>query len=593
MIVVTIDTLRADHVTPQIAPALDQLRKTSIEFTDAVTVAPLTLPAHASLFTGLYPPRHGVHDNHVSSLPEDVPTYAARLKQRGYATGAFVSAVMLDHRYGLDRGFDVYDDRIDGPERAAVDTLGRAGTWLQTASRPFFLWIHLFEPHAPYRTGTYASEVTDVDSELATFFTTLHARQLWDDIVLSVTSDHGESLGEHGEKTHGFFVYDSTIRIPWLLHAPGRRAARFAPQVRIVDQMATIMALADAGASAPGGIDGVNLLPFVDGNRSPDLEAYSETYLPRDQFNWSELRALRRAGRKFIDAPQPELYDVQADPAESANLYAEERPNAESLARQLAAVERSGSHNTRVRSSNDVEADKFMALGYIGFSPPLARARADRGADPKAKLPVYTLTMDAIELSETGRPDAALHALRRARALDADVTQVHFLEGAILGGRGDFRGAAAALERTLALNPRFVAARLKLALAYLRLGHDRAAEQQLDAVLRDEPANYRAYHDLAAIAYARGEFDHAEALERKALAIKSDYFDGWNALGAALIMKHQASAAVDALQKATDINPRSGQALHNLSLALAAAARRDEAERAAVRACAADRQYCR
>src|SRR5262245_10762511 len=198
IVLVTIDTLRADHVNAGTTPTLAALAAEAVSFDQAITVAPLTLPAHASLLTAQFPPRHGVRDNQIFTLPASAITYPSILKQHGYATAAFVSAVVLDHRYGLNRGFDVYDDEISGPERAAADTLDRAARWIEGAGKPFFVWVHLFEPHAPYLAGSYAAEATLVDSALAGFFSRLRGSGIWDDLVLSVTADHGEALGEHG-----------------------------------------------------------------------------------------------------------------------------------------------------------------------------------------------------------------------------------------------------------------------------------------------------------------------------------------------------------------------------------------------------------
>ena len=226
------------------------MAREAVRFETAVTVAPVTLPAHASLLTGTYPPAHGVRDNQIFSLAPETATYTAWLKARGYATGAFVSAIVLDHRYGLNNGFDTYDDEMSGAsERSARETLDRAERWVGSARQPFFLWVHLFEPHAPYVAGSYAAEVTAVDSELDRFFNALRGRGIWDDLVVSVTSDHGESLGEHGESTHGYFVYDSTVRIPWILKAPGVKARQFAHQVRIVDVLPTMIALSRVAAA--------------------------------------------------------------------------------------------------------------------------------------------------------------------------------------------------------------------------------------------------------------------------------------------------------------------------------------------------------
>jgi choline-sulfatase len=599
IILVTVDTLRPDHVTAKITPALDRLARESISFDTVVTVAPLTLPAHASLLSGMYPPLHGVRDNQIFSLGEGTPTYASWLNARGYATAAFVSAIVLDHRYGLAAGFDTYDDDMSGAaERTGRATLDRAAKWLATAPSPFFLWVHLFEPHAPYAAGSYAAEVAVVDRDLESFFTVIRQRGVWDEIVLSVTSDHGESLGEHGESTHGFFVYDSTIRIPWILRAPGLAPRRFHHQVRILDVLPTMIELANASgpdAPLPTGVDGVSLVPSFSRDASPRLEAYCESLLPRHQFNWSELKAVRTDRFKFIDAPEPELYDLTRDPSEGSNVLSSNRDTASAMKSTLAAIERSGrkaNGSTRRPDGDPVLAEKFMALGYIGYSAAPEPDAERRLPDPKGKLQVYELTMSAYELAGKNKPIEAVEALRRAERIDPEVTQVHFLKGTILGNQERYREAAAALERAIELNPRYVPARFKLALAYLRLGQNDRAERALRAVLEQEPGNVRALHNLAAIDYARGDLHRAEDFERQALAIDSNYFEAWNTLGAIYVVSKRPAEAIQALNTALRLNPASGQAQYNLALALRADGQSERASEAAKKACALDTRFC-
>jgi choline-sulfatase len=597
IVLVTIDTLRADHVNDRITPELAALSREATVFDNAFTVAPLTLPAHASLLTGAYPPRHGVHDNHVYALAADVPTFQLRLKERGYATGAFVSAIVLDHRYGLNRGFDTYDDEIAGPERAAAATLARAERWIGAAPRPFFAWIHLFEPHAPYRSGSYEGEVKASDAALGAFFGFLRARRLWDDAVISVTSDHGESLGDHGEQTHGFFIYDATMRIPWIVKAPGHGARHVRLLVRIVDELPTIVDLARAGlppdAAGPGPRDGVDLVPSMSKSDSPKLEAYGETFLPRDQFGWSELRSIRTENLKYVQAPRPELYDVAADPGERSNAIDARASDAGAFERALGAIVRSSRPPPgRAAATDPLLEEKLMSLGYVGFSSPGA-ARDMKLADPKGKLEVYNSIMSALELSEAGDVTAALAALQHAERLDPDVAQIAFLKGNLFGRIGRFAEAARALERTLALNPSFAGARFKLALALLRLGQPDRAATTLQSIVDDQPDDFRAWHNLAAIAYSQGDVDRAESLEQKALAINRDYAEAWNTLGAIHIVRRQPVAAVDALSRATRLAPRNAQAFHNLALALRALDQPEQARAAAATACALDKQYCR
>ena len=596
IVLITIDTLRADHVNATLTPALDRLGREAVVFDQAITVAPLTLPAHASLLTGLYPTRHGVRDNDVFTLA-DAPTYPALLKLHGYATAAFVSAVVLDHRYGLNRGFDVYDDAIDGPERAAVETVTRATRWLDRAPRPFFVWVHLFEPHAPYRTGSYGGEVTAADAAVGRFLRYLQDAGLWDDVVLSVTADHGESLGEHREQTHGFFLYDATLRVPWILKAPGLNARRVPRLVRLVDEMPTMIELASrisvrSETPSPAS-DGVSLTSRLSATGWVDVgEAYSETFLPRDQFGWSPLASIRTERFKYVDAPRPELYDLVADPAESMNVAATRPAEAARFKRVLGVMSRAPAPPSLHHAPDPALADKLMSLGYVGYSPAAADANAAGLADPKEKIDVYSLTMTALEKSETGNVPAALDDVEKARRIDPNVAQVEFLRGTLLGQLGRFDDAVEALERTLTLNPRYTAARFKLALALLRLGRPERAADALNQVVRQQPDDFRAWHNLAAIAYSRGDLDQAEALERKAVALAPEYAEAWNTLGAIALVRKQTDAALEALDKATALAPNNAQAFGNLSLALGAAGQRDRARSAAERACMLDPRYC-
>jgi arylsulfatase A-like enzyme len=498
LVVVTIDTLRPDHVTATVAPALTRLAEEAVVFDNAISVGPLTLPGHASLLTGQYPPQHGIRDNHLFALDLAIPTYTSLLKSRGYDTAAFVSAVVLDRRYGLAAGFDLYDDAIPGeqPERAAADTLAAATAWLQrrtAAEPPFFVWIHLFEPHAPYLTGSYAAEVSLADRELGRFFETLRARGFWEKAVLSVTSDHGESLGEHGEDTHGFFVYDSTIRIPWILKAPALKPGRFAPQARIVDVLPTMMALAETAPSdAPGlpAVEGHNLAPDLQRGHDPALTAYAETFLPRHQFNWSELTAIRTPDLKFIEAPDAELYRLRGDPGETRNLAAAEAALAARMRQAVPAAGRAATHRAQ---ADAVQADRLMSLGYLGHAYTAPLLSGAQRPDPKSRLGVYRLVMSALTLSESGRANDALEALTQAEREEPDLVQVHYLKGVILGGQGRYGEAARALERTISLSPSHLGARFKLALALLRLGDHAQAERILLDVVADEPRKISAH----------------------------------------------------------------------------------------------------
>ena len=348
LLLVTFDTTRWDHMGyaggPQgITPMLDAMAQRGTWFSDAVTVAPLTLVSHASILTGLYPPHHGVRDNGLYSLPARDETLAERLRDAGYATHAVVSSFVLDSQFGLDQGFEGYDDDLaGGPQKIqfmfkeikAAQASAKAVRWLEQErprDRPFFLWVHFFDPHANYDPPAdvakqfpgdpYSGEIHYADRELGRIFKSLDDAGLLDSTVLAFTADHGDSLGEHGETTHGIFVYDSTVRVPMLLAGPGVPAGRRVDALaRTVDLAPTILEL--LGLPAADGLDGRSLERLWSGREGDDRVAYSEALTPLLNFGWAPLRALRTTSLKVIQAPRPEVYDLARDPEESRNLAA-------------------------------------------------------------------------------------------------------------------------------------------------------------------------------------------------------------------------------------------------------------------------------
>jgi tetratricopeptide (TPR) repeat protein len=320
-----------------------------------------------------------------------------------------------------------------------------------------------------------------------------------------------------------------------------------------------------------------------------DLEAYSETFLPRDQFGWSSLASVRTERLKYIEAPRPELYDLAADPAETVNVVSSRADDANRLRRVAVAIAQQTAGTPRTRT-DPVLAEKLLSLGYIASSPlPDPNGPV---ADPKDKIDVYALTMRAIERSEHDDLKGALDAATQAERLDPDVAQVQFLKGSLLGQAGRFEEAVGALKRTLTLNPQYTGARFKLALALLRLGRADQAADALNEAVREQPDDFRAWHNLATIAYSRGNVDEADRLERKALAIAPDYAEAWNGMGAIALVRKRTAEAIEALTKATQLAPQNAQALQNLSLAYRAAGQADRARAAAERACSLDRRFC-
>lgn len=410
VLIVTIDTLRWDRLGyaghDVETPNIDALAESGTIFERAVTVAPITLPAHSSLFTGLDPPKHGVRTNGIFRLPDDVDTAAEAFREAGFATGAFVGAFVLDRRYGLDQGFDHYDDDLpeSNPlhtvyvaERPATEVVDRATRWIrERGDETFFAWVHVFEPHAPYvppapfaeryASRPYDGEVAFTDHALAPLFDLVGGM---DDALIVVTADHGESLGEHGESTHGLFIYDSTTRVPLVMSGAGIPAGRrYEPRVRITDVAPTVLEL--AGLTPPDGIDGESLLPALAAPEPEDRSAYSETFLPRYSFHWSELRSLRRGSLKLIQAPRPELYDLRADPKEQNDLWETERKGeAVTISAELVRIAGDERAPPAALELDPETVRSLESLGYITSGGDAAAADDASRADPKDRIEVY------------------------------------------------------------------------------------------------------------------------------------------------------------------------------------------------------------
>jgi arylsulfatase A-like enzyme len=397
VLVITLDTTRADRLSPYgfmdaTMPALERLAHEGVVFDRATSVAPLTLPAHTSLFTGLIPPKHGVRDNGDPALSHAHTTLAEVLSNRGFHCGAFVGSVVLDADRGLARGFEIYRGAVPFktaklPERRADEVVADAVRWLdQVGDSPYFLWVHLYDAHRPYDppepyrssiADPYVGELLFVDSQIGRLLGVLEGRKMLDRTIVVVAADHGESLGEHGERDHGIFVYDSVIRIPLIVRAPGLFPRRVAEPVRLTDVVPTVLSM--LGLPSPP-TDGVNLSELMAG-RKPHLhlDAYSESLYP-ERFGWSGLRALSDGRFKVIDAPHPELYDLERDPFEHDNIYDERGGAAAALHVRLRAM--TGDRAPARAVSGDLR-ERLTSLGYVGAGPVSGVKSGGAAPDPK------------------------------------------------------------------------------------------------------------------------------------------------------------------------------------------------------------------
>jgi arylsulfatase A-like enzyme len=392
LVIITLDTTRADRLPAYgfasvATPSIDTVARRGVVFNDAMTVAPLTLTAHTSLFTGLYPPHHGVRDNTDAPLDPSHATLAGILRARGFRTGAFVGSVVLSADRGLSQGFDVYDDGGTSGGRAphrrrASEVVDRAAAWICTLRQgePFFLWVHLYDVHASQTVplefrraygDRYEGGIAYVDAEIGRLFDVLRQRRLFDEAVVVIAGDHGESLGEHGETAHGLLVYDSTMHVPLIVAARGVSPGRVLAPTSLVDVLPTVCDLLHV--AAPAG-DGRNLVPAFRGGAVPDRLVYGESMYPR-HFGGTPLRTIRDGRFKYIEARRPELYDLQTDPSELHDLSAA-RPSVMSALAQVLQSTNASDDRGSPANGLDLERRRILAgLGYASGRQPYASGR--------------------------------------------------------------------------------------------------------------------------------------------------------------------------------------------------------------------------
>jgi arylsulfatase A-like enzyme/Flp pilus assembly protein TadD len=548
VLLITLDTTRADRLgsygyAGARTPHLDQLAREGVRFDHVASVAPITLPSHASIFTGLFPFEHGVRNNGNFYLAESHPTLATRLKQAGYRTGAFVSSFVLDRRYGLQHGFDVYDDRMEGAyaqvvtleaERRGDRTALALGAWLDErahdASAPFFAWLHLYDPHEPYRapppfrerflSNPYDGEIAFTDGIVAYVLDRLRASGQLDRTLVVVTADHGESLGDHGEATHSMFVYESVVRVPLLVWRPGRVAPGVVSEpVRLIDVAPTILELVGAPAlPAPHARSLTALLGG--GSTGTPPPAYSETLLPKFYMNWAPLRALRDGRYKLIDAPRPELYDLQRDPAETTNLYDRQPATAKALRDALDRFTSSG--DAMSLATLDREAmEKLAALGYIGAgAAPDAGASSAPAGDPKDFIALFNRLREANSAVRERRFEEALPILQRVLKEDPKNAFATLVLGSAYMGLGRNRDAVGQFRRYAELVPTSSYAHQWLAICHVRLGERDLALREAEAALALDPKFADAHVLKAGVLASQGR--HADAVAELRSAIATD-----------------------------------------------------------------------
>lgn len=615
---ITIDTLRSDHVGcygyQRIqTPTIDELAKQGIRFAQAFTPSPITNTSHTTILTGLLPSSHGVSDFGVP-LTQNHSTLAEILRKEGYRTGAFIGSVILDSRKlapGLDRGFEFYDNfpektetksRWGRLERRGMDVVQRAENWLSAHDAgPHFVWVHLYDPHDPYeppppysetyKDRLYDGEIAYADSALGQFIAYLKEKNWYREALVIVVGDHGEGLGEHGEDTHGIFLYDSTTHVPLILKLPNEQEAGkvVEQQVRTTDILPTILELLDI--PAPATLDGASLKPtFLDAG-APSRTVFGETEYPL-RFGWAPLRSVRNEGFKFIEAPRPELYDLSADPRELRNSYAPWDAEVQRLRKMLVessgAVPHAGKPSATAVTPNTIA--ELRALGYLTAAD--ARTSTDVPEpsllpDPKDKIEEQNLVHVAMMASEDGRTVEAKTALekvlrlddrsevallwlgrlemesknyakaaqylRRARELRPDDGDVALEYGRALDLGGDLPGARRALLGSLNLNPEQPAARLLLGQVCLKSNDPKAAEDEFERALVLQPASVEGQIGLGKALLRQKKFGDAVEFLKESAASSANNADLYELLAQAYMGLGKPRPAQAAKDKARQI----------------------------------------
>ena len=626
VLLISIDTLRADALGAYgnkavQTPWMDRLAKEGVRFTQAHAHNVVTFPSHSNILSGQYPLTHGVRDNTGFRFPADLPTMATRLKERGFATAAFVSAFVLDSRFGLDRGFDLYDDHTASverqspftvPDRKATDTVARAVRWIDVQQdRQFFAFVHLYDPHFPYqpaepfasrhKDAPYYGEVEAVDAALEPLLKPILDGLRGKKTLVILTSDHGESLGEHGESTHGTFAYESTLHVPLILRLPGLSGRVVNEPVRHIDIVPTVL---DAlGMSAAKELPGMSLWPLALGGRAKEgFSSYFEALSPSLNQGWAPLRGVFDGRFKYIDLPLPELYDLQTDVSELKNLVASEPARLDAM-RSALSRERSRDKDVKRGGEDAATIEKLRALGYVGAAQAAPqKERYTEADDPKNLIGIDTRNREVLTLFMEGkvedaiaraqsilkeRPDlagvtlqlaylerargnlaAAVTAARRAVALKPLDAEGVSLLGAYLTESGRAREAAVVLEPYLKVTAPDFDVLTALGLAYAALGRVSEARETFMKARTLDPSNGMALVNLGTLELMVGNRDSARAALEQALELDDSIARAQNTLGVIAAQEGRTEEAIAHWRKAVELNPSDYQTLFNLAVTL-------------------------
>ncbi|MFQ6103897.1 MAG: tetratricopeptide repeat protein [Candidatus Glassbacteria bacterium] len=548
LLVITLDTTRADKLgaygcTEIKTPNIDRLAKSGVLFTRAYSSVPLTLPSHATIMTGMYPPGHGVRNNGNYRLPEGVTTLAELLSEAGYRTAAFLAAFVLDSRFGLDQGFKLYHDSFlnleskaqtfEYAERDAGRVTELAVDWLKDARSPFFLWVHYFDPHHPYippqpygdkyRDAPYLGEIAYTDHCVGTLLDALKETGLGDRTLIVLTSDHGESLGEHLESSHGVFLYEGPMRVPLIMTLDGVLPAgrRVDDYVSLADILPTVCEVLDI--NVPDQVQGRSLLDVIRGVEKQETPLYMESRYPVENYGWSEITGLLWQGWKYLRVPEPELYDIEADPHEQRNLAGENHEMLTALDSLLSRTEGHISTAVGAQALHQMDEDARKRLESLGYVWNADGGSTEEEADPKKMIGIMSETERGMVLFSEGNTEEAARVFEGILELDPGNITAHNLLGLILYKLGEPEEAMLHWKRVIKLNPGYVETYRNLGSVLRKMGRLEEARDAFLEAVRLNPDYTEAYVELG-VTYKRMGRD-LEAREQflKALELDPDF----------------------------------------------------------------------
>ncbi|MDA2925637.1 sulfatase-like hydrolase/transferase [Acidobacteria bacterium AH-259-G07] len=588
ILLVTIDTLRADRVgrhPASITPAMDSLAQDGIRFSRAMVQVPITLPSHASILTGTYPMYHGVRDFGGSSaggqfslfkFKEDRETLAEILKRNGYITAAFVSSFALDSNWGLDQGFDLYHDDFgfNAVERRGDETVDLAIDWLsQNRSKRFFLWVHLFDPHDPYEPPEpyrsrfsdklYDGEVAFADAQLGRLIDAVKDTHLYDSSLIVVMSDHGEGLGEHGEETHGFFVYNSTLHIPLIIKLPGNASGGvvIGTLVQSLDLAPTILQTLGRRGNQ---MQGRGLLGLIRrGSLGGGTYSYGESYYARYHFGWSSVTSYQDERYKYIRVPRQELYDLRADPGEEVNLYNRLSDLGKQYDNLLASLtnkfKNPTGHEQEFSDIDEATRQRLQSLGYVALSAGKSQDEDSDRADPKDKIELFNSIRTATLESENRNYSSSIRRLREVIKKDPKIYAARYLQGFNYYQTSQFMSAVGEFKAALELSPDSPGAVHYLAMSYFQLGMTEAAVTGYERLLQLQPDNPQGHIGLGHVHVMQKNLDRARSHYQEALNLGA-FIAAKLGFGRVLVAEGHLDAGIEEFQSVLQRQPQNTEA---------------------------------